>query len=216
MSSGAPTVAAPPGAGSCPGCIRCKEVDTVFAACFANGQEFEKLLPKRSNQSKQTMNPPNEHYLELKSLVECAWTQMPAAEGKSALSLDQLITLMKERSTSKPYLSSIYFAGADVDHPYFLKNDKLAIGISVLPEDAEKAGKRRRHPHQIEIIVVLHGRLCLHLFERNQERSCDLNEGDNYVIEKNVCHWITAILNQHSAYMFFKTNPAKEPRGVEC
>jgi quercetin dioxygenase-like cupin family protein len=196
--------------------IRCKEVDTVFAACFANRQEFEKLLPKRSDQLKQQVNPPNERYLERKSLLECVWERIPAGEGLPALSLDQLIALMKERSASKSYLSSIYFAGADIDHPFFLKNDKVAIGIAVLPEDAEKAGKRKRHPHQVEIGVVLRGKLCLHMLEKNQERSCDLKEGDEYVIQRDVCHWITAIPNTPSAFLFLKTNPAQEPRGVDC
>jgi quercetin dioxygenase-like cupin family protein len=123
---------------------------------------------------------------------------------------------MRERSLSKPYLSSLYFAGADVDHPFFLKNETVAIGISVLPEDAEKAGKRKCHPHQVELIVVLLGALSLHTVEGNQKRSYDLKKGAEFVIGKGVCHWITAVSDEPSAYLFVKTNPAQQPRGIDC
>ena len=72
--------------------------------------------------------------------------------GEQGVSLGDLVALMKETSASKRYLSSLYFAGAEGDHPYFLKNDRVAMGLAVLPEDAEKAGLSKRHPHQKEVI----------------------------------------------------------------
>ena len=49
--------------------------------------------------------------------------------GEQGVSLGDLVALMKETSASKGYLSSLYFAGAEGDHPYFLKNDRVAMGL---------------------------------------------------------------------------------------
>ncbi len=43
--------------------------------------------------------------------------------GEQDVSLGDLVAVMKEESRSKGYLSSLYFAGAEGDHPYFLKSD---------------------------------------------------------------------------------------------
>ena len=107
----------------------------------------------------------------------------------------------------------MYFAGADVDHPYFLQSDALGIGIAVLPEDAAKALTRKRHPHQVEVMFVLEGAMRLHI-ESNEP--VVLRKGDYYVVDKNVCHWVTPLENEPGAFAFVKTNPAQEPRGVSC
>ena len=107
----------------------------------------------------------------------------------------------------------MYFAGADVDHPFFLQSDALGVGIAVLPEDAAKALTRKRHPHQVEVVFVLDGALRLHI---ESNAPVVLRKGDHHVIGKNICHWITPIENEPGVFAFVKTNPAQEPRGVSC
>ncbi len=137
-------------------------------------------------------------------------------EGR-AVALDDLIALMKQESGAKGYLSSLYFAGAEGDHSFFLQNDRMAMGLVVLPEDAEKAGLRKRHPHQTEVIVVLDGTLRLEIAKNSgQHLQLDLVQGDVHVIEPGECHRITPVAGQDAAFLFVKTNPAQEPRGEEC
>jgi hypothetical protein len=82
-----------------------------------------------------------------RDLILRAWQQRWTETGPSqSLSLENLVGLMRRESQLQPDLSSLYFAGADVDHPFFLENDRLALGISVLPEDAEKAGQVKQRP----------------------------------------------------------------------
>ncbi|MEW6743202.1 MAG: RHS repeat-associated core domain-containing protein [Planctomycetota bacterium] len=76
-------------------------------------------------------------------------------------------------------MSSVYFAGSDVDHPFFLRNDRVAVGVSVFPEDAAKAAAAKRHPHQTEEIFVLDGALSLVVGEEGEEPETDLNPGDD-------------------------------------
>ena len=133
------------------------------------------------------------------------------------VSLGDLVALMKQESRSKDYLSSLYFAGAEGDHPYFLKNDRVAMGLAVLPEDAEKAGLSKRHPHQKEVIIVLDGTLRLEVVKQSGERvELDLCQGDLYVIEEGECHRITPVDGKDAAFLFVKTNPTEEPRGEAC
>ena len=137
--------------------------------------------------------------------------------GGQEVALGDLVAVMKEESRSKGYLSSLYFAGAEGDHPYFLKNDRVAMGLAVLPEDAEKAGLSKRHPHQKEVIIVLDGTLHLEVVKQSGERvELDLCRGDLYVIEEGECHRITPVNDQDAAFLFVKTNPAQEPRGEDC
>ena len=142
-----------------------------------------------------------------------AWRKSLDSFPTACLTLESLVSAMRQGSGKDPRLTSLYFAGADVDHPYFLKTDALAIGIAVLPEDAEKARKPKRHPHQTEVIFVLEGSLTLH---RVGERDRVLAKHEHFVIEQDVCHWVTPVAGQKAVFVFVKTNPAQEPRGVDC
>jgi mannose-6-phosphate isomerase-like protein (cupin superfamily) len=139
-------------------------------------------------------------------------------EGRSsrAVAFECLETVMKEASRQNPALSSLYFAGADEDHPFFLKSVDIAVGLAVLPEDEPKSAQCKRHPHQIETIFVLKGRLRL-------DRECAgvmitevLERGSVATIEQDQCHRIRAVDNTDAAYIFVKTNPDKLPRGLNC
>jgi Arc/MetJ-type ribon-helix-helix transcriptional regulator len=155
-----------------------------------------------------------EAYERRAQLIEAAWRKSLTAQSRfAALTLPALVEAMRESSQSAKSSTSLYFAGSDVDHPYFLKSDALGFGIAVLPEDAEKAKLRKRHPHQVEVIFVLDGALRLHI-EANSPLL--LQKGDHYVVGKNVCHWITPDENEPGVFVFVKTNPAQEPRGVSC
>jgi len=146
-------------------------------------------------------------------MLEDAWKKSSLSQILPALTFASLVATMKESSRSNAPSTSMYFAGADVDHPYFLKSDALAIGIAVLPEDAEKAKARKRHPHQVEVIFVLEGGLNLYI---EGSAPITLRKSDYYVIGKNVCHWVTPLEEQPGVFLFVKTNPAQEPRGVSC
>jgi mannose-6-phosphate isomerase-like protein (cupin superfamily) len=129
------------------------------------------------------------------------------------LTLSALAAAMKAQSHECKHLSSIYFAGAEGDHPYFLNNDKIAVGIAVLPEDREKAGLAKRHPSQTEVIFVLSGALILEIEGEGKKR---LESGAVAVIDNGKCHRIEPTENQDAVYLFVKTNPAEEPREEQC
>ena len=155
----------------------------------------------------------DEKYIERDKLL----SEASQHSEEPGVSLGDLVALMKEGSASKRYLSSLYFAGAEGDHPYFLKNDRVAMGLAVLPEDAEKAGLSKRHPHQKEVIIVLDGTLHLEVVKQSGERvELDLCQGDLYVIEEGECHRITPVHDQDATFLFVKTNPAQAPRGEAC
>ena len=164
------------------------------------------------------MRPTDEKYQGYASLLIDSAEQDPGVPpGKRGpVSLEQLVRLMKQRSPASPCLSSVYFAGADVDHPFFLRNDRIAIGLAVLPEDAQKAGQAKRHPHQDEVVFVLSGRLVLHIEEAGQARQVLLAEGQHFVIRQNACHRISPVQEEDAVFLFVKTNPAQEPRAVPC
>ena len=138
----------------------------------------------------------------------------PSEGDRKFMALRDLIALLKERGRDDKDLSYLYFAGAEGDHPYFLLNDRIAIGIAVLPEDAAKTRVSKRHPNQQEIIVVLEGRLILESETRTAD--VELRQGQVAVVEKGECHRILPAGNDHGAYLFVKTNPADMPREERC
>jgi quercetin dioxygenase-like cupin family protein len=148
------------------------------------------------------------------TLLESAARESVAKGGTRAIDLDVLIGLMKQASREPDLcaLSSLYFAGAFDDHRYFLHNTAVAIGLAVLPEDREKAGQRKAHPHQQEIMVVLRGRMRVELEGETLEKVA----GDVLVIGPGRCHRVLPIDGQDAAYLFIKTWPAREPREVDC
>jgi mannose-6-phosphate isomerase-like protein (cupin superfamily) len=182
---------------------RLKEVDSVFDAFF--------LVHRHADECSRCSGTPqvksDEMYKERAHLVLDAYSE--------GLSLDALVCLMKSRSSSIPMLSSLYFAGADRDHPYFLNTDKIAIGISVLPEDEPKSSESKRHPHQHEVIFVLDGELCVEVVEEGCWRPFVLHAGQVKAIWPGECHRIFS-RGQGAVFLFVKTLPAKEPRGVPC
>jgi len=131
------------------------------------------------------------------------------------MTLEALIDLMRGRSAESPRLSSLYFAGADRDHPYFLHNDKVAMGLSVLPEDEPKSRKAKRHPHQHEVVVVLEGGLRVEILQGGQWQPTDLIAGQVKVIYPNECHRIVSG-GQKAVFLFVKTRPAEKPREETC
>ena len=90
-------------------------------------------------------------------------------------------------------------------------------GISVLPQDAEKASQVKQHPHQTEVIFILQGSLELHFGSSSKiARVRLLSAGEHFVISPGVCHWITPAGSGEAVYLFVKTNPAQEPRSQPC
>lgn len=197
---------------------RFKEVDSVYDAFFLVHRHPE-TCPKCSGTVNIANSEEQIKYMERKKLLEDALSiSRKPGEMTSAVNLDSLKTLIKSRSQTHTYLSSIYFAGSFNDHPYFINNDKFAIGIAVLPEDQEKAGIWKKHPHQEEVITVVEGSLNLELKKDNKIVEKTLTEGEIKVIEKGQCHRVLPIKNSnnHAIYIFLKTNPVQEPRGENC
>jgi Arc/MetJ-type ribon-helix-helix transcriptional regulator/quercetin dioxygenase-like cupin family protein len=201
--------------------LACDIESAVNSGAFPDAGEFMRCAVREfiARRGSRKTNAPRddscaEAYERRARLLEQAWrngTQNHA--GPAALTLPALVAAMRASSQCDQPSTSMYFAGADVDHPYFLQSDALGIGIAVLPEDAAKALTRKRHPHQVEVVFVLDGALRLHV-EANAP--VILQKGDHYVIGKNVCHWVTPIENQSGVFAFVKTNPAQQPRGVSC
>jgi hypothetical protein len=202
--------------------LRCKEVDTVFFACYANKEIFEKLFPddtsRHKSQRSHKLSLMSTEYNLRKQLLINIYGLIEKEDRKvNAVKLDELISAMKDGSDKHSFLSSLYFAGSEVDHPFFLDNDKIAIGIAVLPEDSDKAGLRKRHPHQIEYIVVLQGSIIVNIKKIGITFKKTLYTKESFIIKKNVCHW--TIINKdcdNAAYLFVKTNPSQEPREKGC
>ena len=156
-------------------------------------------------------------YQQRKTLLEDAF-RLSGTESNPALAvaLPQLVNLIKQRAARCPGLTSLYFAGAETDHPFFLQNSRVAVGISVLPEDAPKAGRTKRHPHQQEVIIVLEGEILLRLQQGAVAENRKLLAGEMWVIGKDQGHCIRPVAGQQAVYMFIKTNPTLEPRGIDC
>jgi len=131
------------------------------------------------------------------------------------MTLDALVGLMRSRSKESPRLSSLYFAGADRDHPYFLHTDRVAMGLSVLPEDEPKSRKTKRHPHQHEMIFVLDGALRLEILRNGKWKATALKAGQIKVIYPNKYHRIVSG-GKRAVFLFVKSKPAKEPRELAC
>ena len=100
--------------------------------------------------------------------------------------------------------------------PYFVKNQRIAVGLAVLPEDEQKSRVAKRHPHQSEVICVIDGILRLEVDEEGQTSERILEQGQVYVIHPGRCHRITSIDERSAAYLFVKTNPVEEPREEYC
>jgi mannose-6-phosphate isomerase-like protein (cupin superfamily) len=187
--------------------LRLKEVDTVYDAFY---------LVHRHADHCTTCSPPKTKgsalYRERENLLRAAFQE---AE-RGPVVLDRLLALMKEQSLKVEHLSSLYFAGAEGDHPFFLKSDRVALGLSVLPEDAAKAGLRKRHPHQDELIFVLAGALRLRVEEEGATVEKELGKGEVAWIKKGQCHCIEPIRGGDSAFLFVKTDPGHEPRSESC
>jgi len=181
---------------------RLKEVDSVFDAFFLVHRHAAECSRCRAGQESDPGL-----YEERRRLIQDAF-----AEG---LSLESLVKLMKSRSAGTPRLSSLYFAGADRDHPYFVHTDKVAIGLSVLPEDEPKSSEAKRHPHQHEVVVVLDGGIRVEVAKDGQWLASDLSAGEVKTIYPDECHRILA-RGQDAVFLFVKTVPAEEPRGVSC
>lgn len=197
--------------------LRCKEVDTVFHACFVNRERFETLLGEDWQVAAAKMEF---RRARRKELLQDTWQEQDTKQGRiRSVSLDNLIEAMRSAAVREEtrFLSSLYFAGADVDHPFFLRNDKIAVGIAVLPEDEDKAGASKRHPYQTEIIIVLEGSLSLFCHQGGEKSTKhSLREGDHFIVPKNTCHWIEPAEKGNAAYMFVKTNPDEAPREEPC
>jgi mannose-6-phosphate isomerase-like protein (cupin superfamily) len=181
--------------------LRLKEVDTVFDAFY--------LVHRHAAQcSLCSRSAASGVYEERQELVENAFS--------AGMSLQQLAAHMRLRSHNNPVLSSLYFAGADRDHPYFLHTDRVAVGIAVLPEDEPKSIIAKKHPHQTEIVVVLDGEMYLDTPTDGTWHPTDLAAGGVKVIPPGECHRIRSKENKEAAFLFIKTHPAEGPREEPC
>ncbi len=193
--------------------LRLKEVDTVYDAFYLVHRHAD-FCPYCSQESSGSNDV---NFIERTNLIKEAFSLSQKVSDKLIpIQLEVLINLMKEKSSIHKHLSSIYFAGYEGDHPYFLQNEKIAIGIAVLPEDLDKSYVGKYHEHQQEIIFVLDGTLLLELKNENSISKNILNQGDVFVIEKKQCHRISSVQNKNAAFLFVKTNPATEPRSNKC
>lgn len=191
--------------------LRLKEVDTVFDAFYLVHRH-----PDECQRCASLLSPDaSSDERARERLLRDALTTDGLPTGRSVL-LPQVVRLMKERSLINPVLSSLYFAGSQVDHPYFLQNDDVAVGLAVLPEDEPKSRAPKRHPHQRETIIVLTGPLTLDVVAQGQLVQHILESGAVHVIPPGQCHSITAHKNNGAVYLFVKTNPAEHPKAEPC
>jgi mannose-6-phosphate isomerase-like protein (cupin superfamily) len=193
--------------------LRLKEVDMVFDAFY--------LIHRHVEECRQCAESPvpdrSRDYVDRERLLREAFSvNDEGTPNYGPVPLARLVALMKRESVSNGALSCMYFAGAREDHPYFLATDRLAIGISVLPEDSEKAGVSKRHPNQREVIFVASGRLRLELQESGSRVERVLDAGDVVVIHPGQCHRVTPVDTGDACYLFVKTDPAREPTEEPC
>ncbi|HEX3530974.1 MAG TPA: cupin domain-containing protein [Thermoanaerobaculia bacterium] len=189
--------------------LRLKEVDTVYDAFYLVHRHADSC-PECS-----TARPlRSAAYAERERLLRKIFDRTTS----EPVGLDALLAAMKKQSgeAGKEHLSALYFAGERPDHPFFLRSETVAAGLSVLPEDREKAGQSKRHPHQEEVIVVVDGTLRLIVEDGGTTVEEDLRQGDVRVIKKGQCHRIEPVAKRDSAFLFVKTHPAREPRSEKC
>ncbi|RJP61087.1 MAG: hypothetical protein C4539_20400 [Ignavibacteriales bacterium] len=192
--------------------LRLKEVDTVYDAFYLVHRHAD-YCPKCS----EDFSSNDSEFIERAKLLKEAFNKsQKESNGYDPIKLDTLLNLMKEKSGIHNFLSSIYFAGYEGDHPYFLQNEKIAVGIAVLPEDLDKSYLSKYHEHQQEIIIGLNGTIVLDIKDGESILKKNIAEGDIFVIEKKQCHRISSLQNKNAAFLFIKTNPAIEPRSNKC
>jgi mannose-6-phosphate isomerase-like protein (cupin superfamily) len=182
--------------------LRLKEVDTVYDAFYLVHRHAEHCAmcsPDKRGRSQA--------YIEREALLRTMFREADCGP----VALARLLALMRER-----HQSSLYFAGAEGDHPFFLQNDRIGLGLSVLPEDAAKAGLQKRHPHQDELIFVLDGALCLRIEKQGATVERVLRQGEVAWIRKGQCHCIEPLPDRKGAFLFVKTHPDREPRSESC
>ena len=182
--------------------LRLKDVDTVFDAFY--------IVHRHANECSTCVS-------DLESAISTQRKQLLHDAFSGRVRLQDLIELMKGRAIDEPELSSLYFAGADCDHPYFLVNDRVALGIAVLPEAQFRSAVAKQHPHQHETIVVLDGELYLDVRAADGERvRSELKAGEVTTIRAGQCHRILPKDHGNATFLFIKTWPAREPRGEPC
>jgi mannose-6-phosphate isomerase-like protein (cupin superfamily) len=194
--------------------LRIKEVDTVYDALYLISKGNAEVIKTFPIEDRKI----SEKYKQREDLIKTVFFESKNKDFPPTISLDVLISIMKERCKIHNYLSSLYFAGNNPDyhHPYFLKNDNIAIGLSILPEDIEKTSNYKHHPHQTEIIFVISGSIIIEYDYKIKHGPVILEEGDHFIIEKGQCHMILPADENNAVFLFVKTNPNKEPRGKSC
>lgn len=196
--------------------LRAKEVDTVFNASFANRKVFSQLFPTTTSRRLISKSQLPEFTKRKELILNCWGERWEDERLVQSLDLEKLVFQMKAASIQHPYLSSLYFAGMKVDHPFFLENSRFALGIAVLPEDSTKASLPKRHPYQTELIVVLNGSINIHYEIDGKQTDTVVEENDYFVIPPDTCHWISVAGDGQGTLLYIKTNPAQEPQSLPC
>jgi len=128
-----------------------------------------------------------EQYNLRKYIIEKAFDKSKNS-GYHSLLLDHLIDTIRTAAAENPDLASFYFSGGFEDHPYFIKTDNFAIGLSVLPEDEKKLRVIKKHPHQVEIIVVVRGSILVDIRQTDKWKREILEQGNYFLINRDLFH----------------------------
>jgi hypothetical protein len=117
----------------------------------------------------------------------------------------------------------VYLMGKRIDkyfHKFFLINDDIAIGLSVLPEDLEKASKPAWHPNSIEMVIVIEGKISFEILQTinnsAQIKRVFLSKGDYFIIQEQQCHRVSKLLSKKAAFIFIKTKPKSKGGSRKC
>ncbi len=117
----------------------------------------------------------------------------------TAISLECLVSLMKERERTRVFSRRSILQGRKVITPTFLRMTKLPSVCRFCP-GIPKTEITKKHPKQQEVIFVLNGTLLLEVEENGTVVSRRLEAGAVSVIERGQCHRILSINGQDATF----------------
>jgi hypothetical protein len=138
---------------------------------------------------------------------------------KRASMRDDSLASLLEALNSNPEFSSMWFCGSRIDHANCLGSEEFGWGISALPGDYKKAGMPKYHPHQVEIIISIRGRICVETYAPGnglKENVLEPGARSHIEITNCMCHRIKNIEERphESAFFYVKTNVGREPQDI--
>ena len=133
---------------------------------------------------------------------------------------DNSLTRLLDTLNQHSEFTSMWFCGSRIDHMRCLGSEEIGWGVSALPGDFDKARMPKYHPHQVEIMIPIHGPVCVETYTRQEGLDkTTIEQGgihEHIVLNRDVCHRIKRIGEGYvdSAFFYVKTNVGQQPQDI--